>query len=104
MLFSLLKHCLDLYITDTALKAILPYLTVLKTISPGCEVRTSLILNLYIYSAQYLHVLQDSKRYMTHPTVQIQSNSQITDIPLTERGSSMSIYQCHRGSLTRHWG
>ena len=34
---------------------------------------------------QYLHVLKDSKRYMTHPTVQVQSNSQITDIPLSER-------------------
>ena len=40
---------------------------------------------LYLYSAQYLHVLQDSKCYMTHSTVQVQSNSQITDIPLTER-------------------
>ena len=25
---------------------------------------------LYLYSAQYLHVLQDSKRYVTHLTVQ----------------------------------
>ena len=39
----------------------------------------------YLYSAQYLHVLQDSKCHMTQPTVQVQSNSQITDIPLTER-------------------
>ena len=44
-----------------------------------------LLLYLYLYSAQYLHVLQDSKRYMTHKNVQVQSNSQITDIPLTER-------------------
>ena len=29
--------------------------------------------------------LHDSKRYTTHSTVQVQSNSQITDIPLTER-------------------
>ena len=42
-------------------------------------------LYLYLYLAQYLHVLQDSKSYMTLPTVQVQSNSQITDIPLTER-------------------
>ena len=34
---------------------------------------------------QYLHTLQDSKRYMTYSTVQVQSNSQITDILLTER-------------------
>ena len=34
---------------------------------------------------QYLHVLQNSKRYMFHLTVQVQSNSQVTDIPLTER-------------------
>ena len=26
---------------------------------------------LYLYSAQYLHVLQDSKRYMTHLTAQM---------------------------------
>ena len=42
-------------------------------------------LSLYSYSVQYLHVLQDSKRYMTHSTAQVQSNSQITDIPFTER-------------------
>ena len=42
-------------------------------------------LYLCLYSAQYLCVLQDSKRYMTHPIVQIQFNSQITDIPQTER-------------------
>ena len=45
----------------------------------------SLYCIVYLNSAQYLHVLQESKRYMTHPTVQVQSNSQITDIPLTER-------------------
>ena len=27
---------------------------------------------MYLYSAQYLHILQDSKRYLTNPTVQIQ--------------------------------
>ena len=43
-----------------------------------------LLLYLYLYSVQYLHVLQDSKRYMTHLSVQVQSNSQVTDIPLTE--------------------
>ena len=26
----------------------------------------------YLYSAQYLHLLQDSKRYLTNPTVQVQ--------------------------------
>ena len=35
---------------------------------------------LYLFSAQYLLVLQDSKYYITHPTVQ--SNS---DNPLSER-------------------
>ena len=39
----------------------------------------------YFYSAQYLHVLQDSKCYLTHPTVHVQLNSEVTDIPLTER-------------------
>ena len=33
----------------------------------------------------YLHVLQDSKCYLTHSIVQVQSNSHITDIPLTQR-------------------
>ena len=27
---------------------------------------------LYLYSAQYLHILQDSKHYLTNPTVQVQ--------------------------------
>ena len=40
---------------------------------------------LYLYSAQYIHVLQDSKRYMTHLTVQVQSICQVTGTPLTER-------------------
>ena len=40
---------------------------------------------LYLYSAQYLHALQDSKHYVTHLTVQVQSNSQIMDINLIER-------------------
>ena len=51
MLFSVLTHYLDLYITDTALKvsqslyfSLLLYLMVLKTISPGCGVRVSLML------------------------------------------------------------
>ena len=43
------------------------------------------VLYLYLYSSQYLHVLQDSKRYMTNTTVQVQSNSQITDIPKRQR-------------------
>ena len=40
-----------------------------------------------LYSAQYLHILQDSKPYMTHSSaqLQLQSNSQVTDILLTER-------------------
>ena len=38
----------------------------------------------YLYSEQYLNVLQDSKQHLVHPTVQVQSNSQITDITLTE--------------------
>ena len=28
---------------------------------------------LFLYSAQYLHILQDSERYLTHPTAQVQS-------------------------------
>ena len=27
----------------------------------------------YLYSAQYLHVLQDSKHYLIHPTLHIQT-------------------------------
>ena len=27
---------------------------------------------MYLHSAQYLHILQDSKRYLTNPTVQVQ--------------------------------
>ena len=50
VLFSLPKHYLDLYITATALctVSLLLYLMVLKTISPGCGVRASLMLILNI--------------------------------------------------------
>ena len=42
MLFSLLKHHLDLNITDTALKVSRSH--GVETISPGCGVRASLML------------------------------------------------------------
>ena len=38
-----------------------------------------------IYTQRNISVLQDSNRYMTHPSVQVKSNSQFTNIPLTER-------------------
>ena len=31
-----------------------------------------IIIVMYLYSAQYLHILQDSKCYLTYPTVQVQ--------------------------------
>ena len=31
-----------------------------------------IIIIMYLYSAQYLHILQDSKRYLSNPTVQVQ--------------------------------
>ena len=52
------------------------------------------VLYLYLYTAQYFHVLQDSKRYMTHSTVQVQSNSQGTDIPPTERQRLKDVSAC----------
>ena len=39
----------------------------------------------YLYSAQYLHILQDSKRYLTNRLHKYSPNSQVTDIPLTGR-------------------
>ena len=30
------------------------------------------IIIMYLYSGQYLHILQDSKRYLTNPAVQVQ--------------------------------
>ena len=50
---------------------------------------------LCINSAQYIHALQDSKHYLAHTTVQVQHNSQVTDIPLSETDwdSRMTIYQ-----------
>ena len=44
-----------------------------------------IIIIMYLYSAQYLHILQDSKCYLTNPTAQVQPKSQVTCIPLTER-------------------
>ena len=31
-----------------------------------------IVIVMYLYSVQYLHILQDSKRYLTNPTVQVQ--------------------------------
>ena len=31
-----------------------------------------IIIIMYLYSAQYLHIQQDSKRYLTNPTLQVQ--------------------------------
>ena len=31
-----------------------------------------IIIIMYLYSVQYLHILQDSKHYLTNPTVQVQ--------------------------------
>ena len=31
-----------------------------------------IIIIMYLYLAQYLHILQDSKSYLTNPTVQVQ--------------------------------
>ena len=42
-------------------------------------------LYLFLYSVKYLHVLQDLKHYLAHPTVQVQSNSLITDITEKQR-------------------
>ena len=36
----------------------------------------------YLYSAQYLHILQDSKRYLTNRLHKYSPNSQVSDIPL----------------------
>ena len=35
-------------------------------------IKVIIIIIMYLYSAQYLHILQDSKRYLTNPTVQVQ--------------------------------
>ena len=40
---------------------------------------------LYYTQPQYLDILQETKCYLTHRTAQVQPNSQVTDIPLTER-------------------
>ena len=50
-----------------------------------------IIIIMYLYSAQYLHILQDSKRYLTNPIVQVQP--QLTSPSLEDRGSRMTIYQ-----------
>ena len=74
MLFSLFKHYLDLYVTDTALKVSrslycftpFVYLMVLKTISQGCGVRASPVLfcNIVIVSTGSIRwILWFSVRY-----------------------------------------
>ena len=59
---------------------------------------------LYLYSAQYLHVLQDLKHYMTHPTAQVQPNSQLTDFRLTGRQRLKDDYLSTSLRFFSHWG
>ena len=62
-----------------------PYYQLVGTaFSPQLPVVLYIFCIVYLYSAQYLHVLKDSKCYLTHPTVQVQPNSKVTDIALTE--------------------
>ena len=44
----------------------------LKNLSNFKLMNFIIIIIMYLYSAQYLHILQDSKRYLTNPTVQVQ--------------------------------
>ena len=39
---------------------------------PRYQLTVIIIIIMYLYSAQYLHIVQDSKRYLTNPTVQVQ--------------------------------
>ena len=41
-------------------------------VSPICIIFVCIV---YLYSAQYLHVLQDSKHYLIHPTAHAQLSS-----------------------------
>ena len=59
-------------------------------------------LYLYLYSAQALHALQNSGLYMTHLTVQLESNSQI--IERRRPNDDLDLYQRPLGSFTYHWG
>ena len=59
----------------------------------------------YLHRLQYLHVLQESKRYVTHPTAQVQPKFQVTDISPIERqvlgddylSHALSSVACHCG-------
>ena len=68
LLYSLLKHYLGLYITDTAPKVsdictvpLLLYLMVLKTISPGCGVQASLMLYFQTFGSGVCHQYFNSR-------------------------------------------
>ena len=64
-------QCQVLYQQQT--KAI-QYLELLILLEPSWKILLIIIIIyiMYLYSAQYLHILQDSKRYLTNPTVQVQ--------------------------------
>ena len=72
MLFSLLKHYLELYITDTALKVFRSlycfttsiFHVVLKTISPGCGVRASLLFLLFHVNDFSVQTIVNSSIFM----------------------------------------
>ena len=44
----------------------------LHTYNPQSMSLSGINVCMYLYSAQYLHILQDSKRYLTNPTEQVQ--------------------------------
>ena len=76
MLFSLIKHYLDLYISDPAESfhifctvSLLLYFMVLKTISPGCGVRASLMLFLAL-----AHIIKESSTQQDHGTKSFEKN------------------------------
>ena len=51
------------------------YLQIFTTISQytfPVKLLFVIVIVMYLYSAQYLHILQDSKRYLTNPIVQVQ--------------------------------
>ena len=69
-----------------------------------CRTLYCIVFILYLYSVQNLHLLQDSQHYMIHLTAQVQPNSKVTDIPLTERQRLKDdYYQRPWHSLACHW-
>ena len=80
-------HCPSVHVSNAFNKVIIRITSVAVHLNKNTQIIiTQLFVCICIYTQHKISMTgQDSKCYMSHPTVQVQSDSQITDMPLTAR-------------------